>query len=113
MTTQITDSVVHIHHVGITYDYIILGLYILINAAFIYRRWDWIQKALSDGDAPSSKRLVGFLSVQAVLLCELYHTIKSETFELYHLIMILSFATLCFGLATTTDIINAIKGNKV
>ena len=100
----------HIHLIHI--NYLFLACYLIVNTIIIFRKWDFISRALSEGDSPSSKRLGAFFLVQIVCMCELFYTLKTGVFEFNHLVAILVTIVLCWGIATVPQILQALgKGS--
>ena len=93
-------------------DYIIFGIFCLVLLILLLRSKDFIIKALSEGDRPSSKRLGGFLLIIVVCFNETFTTLKTQKFDKDHLLFILIAIMLCWGIATMPQILEAWKGVK-
>lgn len=91
--------------------YGIFGFALLALLVMHVFRWKFVSGALSDKGAPSSKRLGGYLLVLCVVCCELFSTIVgTKSMEYSHLVALLIIICLCWSIASTDQVIYAIKG---
>lgn len=84
--------------------HIIFGIYAIVQLIFIFAKWDWIKEALSEKNAPSSMRLSGFMLVQLVIFCEVWHTMKTAKFDTTHLLYLLVSIGVLFGIIKVAQV---------
>ncbi len=72
----------------------------------------WFSQALSDDNAPSSKRLIAFLISLTVCYCEIYHTHKRGAFDTTHLGYLLVTILVLAGVATIPQIVDLVRGGN-
>jgi len=89
---------------------IFAGLFIIF---FLWKKWDYISKALSENGEPSSTRLGGFILIIVVAWNETYTTLRSGMFDKDHLLYILISIGCCWGFVKVPDLISAWKGNSI
>jgi hypothetical protein len=73
-------------------------------------KWPFFKEALSENGVASSKRVGGFILIETVVICEMYHTMKKGEFDLNHLIAFCCMICLCWGIATVTQVVSVWKG---
>lgn len=100
----------------ITVEFLKYGIFGFIVLALLLMhciKWQFIEGALSDGKTPSSKRLGGYILVLCVALCEMFSTIVgTSSLQFNHLTAILIIICLCWSIATSDQVISAIKGTQ-
>ena len=95
----------HSHH-------IIFGIYAIVQMVFIFGKWNWIKEALTENGSPSSMRLSGFMLIQLVGVCEVWHTLRSGTFEQIHLLYILVAIGALYGIIKAAQVLAFKNGTK-
>ena len=93
-------------------NYIVFIAFSVVIMMALYLSRDWLGKALSDDNSPSTKRLVGFMFATVVCVCEIYATLKQQSFNDKHLYACLVAIILCLGIATMPQLLEAWKGIK-
>jgi amino acid transporter len=93
-------------------DYTILAIAGIVAIIFLFTKWNWISRALSEGDSPSAKRLCAFLFTLTTCTCEIINTIKKQEFVDGHMYAFLAFILLLLGVATVAQVISLWKGNS-
>ena len=68
-------------------------------------------KVMSEDNMPSSKRVAALAITFVVLALAVYTAWANKLFDHYVLTALLAFASLLWGLATSAQIIGAIRGN--
>lgn len=96
-------SHIHINH-------LVLISFLVLQAVIIFWKWSFVKEALSENGSPSSKRVGGFILIETIVICEVFYTMKQGKFELYHLMVQCGMVALCWGIATSAQIIDAWKG---
>lgn len=99
----------HLHHL----DYLVLAAAGVVTIVFLFAKWNWISRALSEGETPSAKRLCGFVVTLTACICEIINTIKKQEFVDAHMYAFLGFVLLLLGVATVAQIFSIWKGNSV
>lgn len=98
----------------VTVEFLKYGIFGFILLALLVMhvvKWKFIQGALSDKNEPSSKRLGGYILILCVASCELFSTIVgTSSLQYSHLVAILIIICLCWSIASTDQVISAIKG---
>lgn len=98
----------------VTVEFMKYGIFGFILLALLIMhvvKWQFIQDALSDKKEPSSKRLGGYILILCVASCELFSTIVgTSSLQYSHLVAILIIICLCWSIASTDQVISAIKG---
>jgi hypothetical protein len=100
------------HMTETKFDYIIFGVWCVIALTILIGCRKFIFRALSEGDAPSSKRVGGFMLVTVICFNETFTTLKTREFKYDHLLVILVAIMLCWGIATMPQILEAWKGKQ-
>jgi uncharacterized membrane protein len=98
----------------VTVEFMKYGIFGFILLALLIMhvvKWQFIQDALSDKKEPSSKRLGGYILILCIASCELFSTIVgTSSLQYSHLVAILIIICLCWSIASTDQVISAIKG---
>ncbi len=98
-------SHVHSYH-------LIFAIYCIFNLIFIFKKWDFVSKALSDSGSPSALRLTGFLFANLICICEVFYTMRTGIFETRHLLYIAGTMLLLYGVIKMAEVIALKNGNK-
>lgn len=98
------------HHVHP--EHLALLVYAVLVIALNLIKWPFVAAALSDGTSPSSTRIGGYIFVNLVAFCELYHTIRADRFDTTHLLYILISIGVLFGFIKVSDLLAARFGQK-
>ena len=93
-------------------NYIVFLSFAAVIMTALYLSRNWLGRALSDADAPSTKRLVGFMFAIVICVNEIYTTLKNQSFADRHLYACLISVILCLGIATMPQLLEAWKGIK-
>jgi len=109
----IVDQVQRAHSWEMEYfNYLIFAFIILCMLIVHIAKWPFFQKALSDGDLPSSKRIGGYWLIIAVVLCEIYTTLRTQKLETAHLYAMLFTIGVLWGLITAAQMLDAYRGRS-
>ncbi len=100
----------HIHFHLVHINYIILGIGCLILLIFLWKKWDFVSKALSDSGQPSATRLCGFIFTLCVVINETYTTMRTQKFDTEHLKLMLIAIGVFFGFIKIVDLMSIWKG---
>ena len=84
----------------------------IVCLLFVNAKWKFFAEALSESNAPSSKRIIAFIMAITICFCEMYHTIKCGKLEYQHLVAILLAIGAILGIYTLPDILAAWKGTQ-
>lgn len=88
------------------------GLICLAILIFHIAKWDFISRALSEGNNPSSTRLIAYLFALTVALNEIYTTLHTMKFDTTHLLYLLVAIGVLLGLVKSTEITSILKGGN-
>ena len=89
----------------------LLGMALLL-IWLLWKKWDFVSGALSDGNVPSATRVAGMILTIMVAFNELYTTVKTQKFDYQHLVAILIGIGVLFGLVKAGDLISMYKGKN-
>ena len=98
-------SNVHAYH-------LIFAIYCISNLVFIFGKWDFISKALSDTTGPSALRLTGFMFAMLICICEVFNTMKTGVFDKTHLLYIAATMLLVYGVIKMSEVLAFKNGIK-
>lgn len=106
---------------------LIIGLFLW----FIWKKWDFFKGVLSDGIPVMDKngevvkdkdgnpiflgsatRVMSLLFGLTIMMCEIFTTIKTESFDLNHLITLVLTILILVGLLKAVDAISIVKGRE-
>ncbi len=85
-------------------NYLILAIGMIVLLVFLWEKWDFVSKALSDNGNPSATRLSGFIFVLVIAINETYTTLRTQKFDIEHLKWILIAIMVLFGMVKVAEI---------
>jgi len=97
---------IHTYHVAVM-------LYATAQLIFNLKYSEFIKTCLSEGNTGSSMRLSGYMFVQLICVCELYHTVKIGSFDTTHLLYLLIAVGAMYGIIKAAQVLAFKNGTKV
>jgi len=106
-----TMVIEHNHHIHFSPVHLgFFGIMALLMIAIFIWQIKFIKEAFSENGVASSKRILAAIFGTVIAICEVFHTVKQESFDYQHLIALLTTICLLLGIATVPQILSAWKG---